>query len=182
MIYRRLAGLTVVVVAISLLAAADWPQWRGPNRDGVSKETGLLQKWPEGGPKLVWQVSDLGDGYSTPSVVGDRIYVLGSKGMDDESVHCLSASAGKTLWTTRLGNVGPNINANYPGARSTPTVDGDRLYALSSDGDLACLETTTGKIVWHKNIRQEFGGKTGWWAYAESPLIDGEVLVCTPGG
>jgi len=175
--------LSTVILSAALFAlAADWPQWRGPNRDGISKETGLLQQWPEGGPKLVWQVSDLGDGYSTPAVVGDRIYLLGSKGMDEESVYCLSAGDGKTLWKSRLGNVGLNQNALYPGARSTPTVDGDRVYAMSSDGDLACLEKSSGKIVWHKNVRQEFGGKTGWWAYAESPLIDGDVLVCTPGG
>jgi outer membrane protein assembly factor BamB len=165
-----------------VLLAADWPQWRGLNRDGVSKETGLLQQWPEGGPKLIWQVKDVGEGYSTPSVVGDRIYLLGSEGLDDESVYCLSATDGKTIWTTRLGKVGPNINAHYPGARSTPTIDGNRLYALSSDGDVACLETKTGKIFWQKSVRIEFGGKTGWWAYAESPLIDGDVLVCTPGG
>src|SRR5262245_26106938 len=179
--FRIFASAAVLAVSL-LLVAADWPQWRGPNRDGISKEIGLLSKWPEGGPKLIWQVKDIGDGYSTPSVVGDRIYVLGSKGMDEESVYCLSASDGKTLWTTRLGSVGPNTNANYPGARSTPTVDGDRVYALSSDGDLASLETKTGKIVWKKNLHQEFGGKTGWWAYAESPLVDGETLVCTPGG
>jgi outer membrane protein assembly factor BamB len=182
---RRVPALAVtgfLAFFALVITAADWPQWRGPNRDGVSKEIGLLLKWPEGGPKLLWQVKDLGDGYSTPSVVGDRLYVLGSKGMEDESVYALDVSGGKTLWTTRLGNVGPNINANYPGARSTPTVDGDRLYALSSDGDLACLETKTGKIVWQKNVRQDFGGKTGWWAYAESPLVDGETVVCTPGG
>jgi len=181
---RSFTLLLFAFVAVSCLVvvAADWPQWRGPHRDGVSSETGLLKEWPEGGPKLIWQVQDVGDGYSTPAVVGERIYLLGSKGMDDESVYCLSAGDGKTLWKSRLGNVGPNQNALYPGARSTPTVDGNRLYAMSSDGDLACLETSSGKTVWHKNVRQEFGGKTGWWAYAESPLIDGDVLVCTPGG
>jgi outer membrane protein assembly factor BamB len=179
--FRFLASAAVLAVS-SIAIAADWPQWRGPNRDGISKETGLLKEWPEGGPKPLWQVKDVGEGYSTPSVVGDRLYLLGSEGMDDESVRALNVSDGKTVWTTRLGNVGPNTNAHYPGARSTPTVDGDRLYAFSSDGDLACLETKSGKVVWQKNVRREFGGMTGWWAYAESPLIDGDTLVCTPGG
>src|SRR5262249_49317144 len=92
------------------------------------------------------------------------------------------AADGKTLWKTRIGKVGENRSANYPGSRSTPTFDGQRLYALSSDGDLACLEASTGKIVWHKNVVADFGGKNGVWAYAESPLIDGDVVVCTPGG
>lgn len=182
---NRCHGLAVVALVLTgsfFVAAADWPQWRGPDRDGVSKETGLLQKWPAGGPKLVWQSKDLGQGYGSPSVVGDRIYVLGSKGMDNEFVQALNVADGKTLWTSRVGNVGKNRSANYPGARSSPTVDGERLYALGSDGDLACLETKTGKVVWQKNLIKDFGGKNGVWAYSESPLIDGDVLVCTPGG
>jgi outer membrane protein assembly factor BamB len=176
------AVVALVLVGSFVVAAADWPQWRGPNRDGVSKETGLLQKWPEGGPKLLWQSKDLGQGYGSPSVVGDRLYVLGSKGMDNEFVQGLNVADGKSVWTTKIGNVGENRMANYPGARSTPTIDGERIYALGSDGDLACLETKTGQIVWQKNLKTDFGGKTGAWAYAESPLVDGDVVVCTPGG
>lgn len=164
-------------------ASSDWPQWRGPQRDGVSKETGLLKQWPKEGPKLVWQVNDLGDGYSTPSVVGDRIYLMSNQGMENEFVQARSTKDGKPIWTTRIGNVGnPNQNPPYPKARSTPTVDGKFIYALGSDGDIACLETGTGKIRWQKNIRQEFGGQPGEWAYAESPLVDGDVVVVTPGG
>ena len=162
--------------------AADWPQWRGPQRDGVSKETGLLKEWPAGGPRLVWQVNDLGEGYSTPAVVGDRLYLLSNKGTDDESVHALNAADGKPVWATRLGKVGPNQGPQYPGARTTPTVDGDLLYALGSDGDLACLETANGKERWRTNLRTVFGGQPGAWAYSESPLVDGDLLVCTPGG
>jgi outer membrane protein assembly factor BamB len=162
--------------------AADWPQWRGPNRDGISKEVGLLKKWPEAGPKLLWQSTELGQGYGSPAVVGDRLYVTGSKGMVDEFVQALNLADGKSLWTARIGKVGENQMANYPGARSTPTVDGERIFALGSDGDLACLETKTGKLVWTKNVKRDFGGKTGFWAYAESPLVDGDVVVCTPGG
>lgn len=175
----------VAVPSSAKLAAAnsDWPQWRGPNRDGLSKDTGLLKQWPKEGPKLLWQVNDIGDGYSTPSVVGNRIYLMSNIGMENEFVQALSTRDGKPVWTTRVGNVGnPNQNPPYPKARSTPTVDGNFIYALSSDGDLACLETRTGKIRWQKNIRKEFGGKPGEWAYAESPLVDGDVVVVTPGG
>ena len=178
------------LIAISLAAfctisvvAADWPQWRGPDRSGVSKETGLLKQWPAGGPKLLWQVNNLGDGYSTPVVVGSRLYMMSNTGMDNEYVQAISIADGKQIWTTRVGKVGnPDQNPPYPKARSTPTIDGDLLYALGSDGDLACLETKTGKIRWSKNLRQEFGGKPGEWAYAESPLVDGGVVVITPGG
>ena len=165
------------------MASFDWPQWRGPNRSGVSSETGLLKQWPAQGPKLLWQVNDIGDGYSTPSVVGSRIYLMSNRGMENEFVQALSTQDGKVIWTTRVGNVGnPKQEPNYPKARSTPTIDGDLLYALGSDGDLACLEAKTGKIRWQKNVRKEFGGQPGIWAYAESPLIDGDVVVITPGG
>jgi outer membrane protein assembly factor BamB len=107
---------------------------------------------------------------------------MANKGMDDEFVKALETKDGKEAWSTRVGKVGPNRGQNYPGARSTPTVDGESLYALGSDGDLACLETATGKVRWTKNLRTAFDGQTGNWAYAESPLIDGDVLVCTPGG
>ncbi len=178
--------LLLVAVGIGTLTpsarAADWPQWRGPHRDGISPETGLLSAWPKDGPKLLWQVKDIDYGYSTPAVVGERLYLLSNKGMDNEFVQALSVQDGKQVWATRLGKVGPNQGPQYPGARSTPTVDGERLYALGSDGDLACLETASGKVQWTKNLRTAFGGQTGQWAYAESPLIDGDTLVCTPGG
>ncbi len=164
-------------------SASDWPQWRGPERNGISNETGLLKQWPREGPKLIWQVNDIGDGFSTPSVSGTRIFVMSNEGMDNEFVQALSTQDGKVLWTTRVGKVGnPDQDPPFPKARSTPTVDGDLIYALGSDGDLACLETRSGRIRWQKNLRKEFAGKPGTWAYAESPLIDGDVLVVTPGG
>jgi len=165
------------------IAPSDWPQWRGPERDGISRESGLLKQWPKEGPKLLWQVSDIGDGFSTPSVVGTQIYLMSNRGMENEFVQVLSTEDGKPIWTTRVGNVGnPNQDPPFAKARSTPTVDGDFIYALGSDGDLACLEAKSGKIRWQKNIRKEFGGQPGEWAYAESPLVDGDVLVVTPGG
>lgn len=173
----------LVSLGFGILWASDWPQFRGPQRTGVSQETGLLKQWPKEGPKPLWQLADIGDGYATPSVVGSRVFILANRGMENEFVQALSVEDGKVLWSTRLGNVGsPNQEPPYPMARSTPTVEGDILYALSSDGDLACLETATGKTRWQKSLPREFGGKPGRWAYSESPLIDGETLVVTPGG
>jgi outer membrane protein assembly factor BamB len=163
--------------------ADDWPQWRGPERNGISKETGLLREWPGEGPKLLWKISDLGSGFSTPAVVGDRLFVLRNEGLEDEGVAALSAQDGRRAWLRRIGKVGnPRQQPNYPAARSTPTVEGDAVYALGSDGDLVCLGRDTGNMKWHRNLRTDFGGQPGIWAYAESPLIDGDTLICTPGG
>jgi outer membrane protein assembly factor BamB len=173
----------IALLAASCVLAADWPQWRGPQRNGISQETGLLKEWPKEGPKLLWQVKEIGSGYSTPALVGQRIYLLSNQGLENEYVQALDVKDGKQVWSTRLGKVGnPDQQPAYPGARSTPTVDGALLYALSSDGDLACLATATGKARWQKNLRTEFGGRPGRWAYSESPLIDGDALICTPGG
>ena len=178
----------VTLLALSLLTsgtvnAGDWGAWRGPARDGVSKEMGLRQSWPEGGPKMVWRVDQMGGGYSTPSIVGDRVYLLGNEGMDNEYVRALKVEDGSIVWSTRIGKVGlPDQKPSYPGSRSTPTVDGEKIYAFSSDGDLACLERSTGKVVWSRNVQADFGGQPGRWAYAESPLVDGDVVVITPGG
>jgi outer membrane protein assembly factor BamB len=171
------------LLAMSVASASDWPQWRGPDRNGISDEKGFRKEWPKAGPDLLWKVSDIGRGYSTPAVVGDRVYVLGSEGTENEFVETLSARDGKKLWSTRVGKVGnPKQNPNFPAARSTPTVEGDVVYALGSDGDLACIQASSGKVQWQKNLRKEFGGKPGTWAYSESPLVDGDTLVCTPGG
>ncbi len=170
-----LAGLLICSMA------ADWPQWRGPQRTGVSKETGLLKEWPKGGPKLLWEQKDIGDGYSTPAVVGDRLYLMSNR-EGKEYVVARSVADGAEIWTKEIGKVGPNKGPQYPGTRSTPTVEGDRIYALGSDGDLACLEKDKGTLVWTKNLRKNFAGAPGMWAYSESVLIDGDKVVCTPGG
>jgi outer membrane protein assembly factor BamB len=181
-ILTAIAALSLCFSSIPVVAA-DWPQWRGPERNGISRETGLLKQWPAAGPKLVWQVNDLGDGYATPAVVGTRIYLMSNQGMENEFVQARSTQNGKVIWTTRVGNVGnPNQDPSYPKARSTPTVDGERIYALGSDGDLVCLNAKDGKIRWQKSLRKDFSGQPGEWAYAESPLVDGDVVVVTPGG
>jgi outer membrane protein assembly factor BamB len=179
----RLAMTLGLLTGLSSLAAEDWSQWRGPHRNGITGETGLLQEWPHGGPKLCWQLEDIGSGYAAPAVVGDRIYVLANEGSDNEYVQALSTHDGALLWRTQLGKVGnPDQQPKFPAARSTPTVDGALVYALGSDGDLACVTAESGEIQWRRNLRTDFGGKPGDWAYAESPLIDGDRLVCTPGG
>jgi outer membrane protein assembly factor BamB len=171
----------IVVVALAGVACAtDWPGWRGADRTGVSSETGLLKTWPEGGPKLLWKATGLGGGFSTPSVAKGRIYLLGSKNKE-EYVIALDAKDGSQLWATKIGAAGKSGPPPYEGPRSTPTVDGEHLFVLGSDGDLACLDNA-GKIVWRINLEKDLGGQRGRWAYAESPLSDGDVLVCTPGG
>ncbi len=184
--------MLVLVAAVALPGAAqaqlkaslgDWPAWMGPDRTGVSQETGLLKQWPKDGPKLLWEVKDIGEGYSTPSIAAGKIFLMSNRGLKDEFALALSIQDGRKIWERRIGKVGPNTSpAQYPGARSTPTVDGDALYVLGSDGDLACLTAATGAVRWTKNLRTNFDGKPGEWAYAESPLIDGDVLICTPGG
>lgn len=180
---RRLLLGGVAFSCLALAAeGADWPQWRGPHRDGISDETGLLKEWPKEGPTEVWHDKAIGDGYSTPAVVGERLYLISNKGMDNEFVEARNVADGKPAWTKTIGKVGRNLGPQYPGSRSTPTVDGQRLFALGSNGDLACLEIAGGNPVWTKSLRTDFGGRPGMWAYSESPLVDGDVLVCTPGG
>src|SRR4051794_10822943 len=155
-------GILTACLLTALLHADDWPQWRGPERTGISKETGLLKEWPKDGPKLLWQRKDIGFGYSTPAVVGDRIYLLSNKGTDDEFVQALDVQDGHQVWSRHIGKVGnPNQFPSYPGARSTPTVEGTMLYALGSDGDLVCLDTAKGEVKWQKSLRKDFGGIPG---------------------
>jgi outer membrane protein assembly factor BamB len=158
----------------------DWPQWQGPDRTGVSKETGLLQEWPKGGPPLAWKVKGLGGGYSAPSVAAGRVFGMSYRGKD-EGVWALDEATGKELWWTRIADA---AKIGYgEGSRCTPTVDGDVLYALGTGGDLVCLAVKDGKEVWHKNLMKDFGGRyMANWGYCESPLIDGDKLICTPGG
>jgi outer membrane protein assembly factor BamB len=168
----------IACVLAATLTAADWPQWRGQKRDAHSTETDLLQQWPAGGPPLLWKTNGLGGGFSSVSVAGNRIFTMGDRG-DSSFIHALDLQ-GKPLWSTKVGK--PGGGGGYPGPRCTPTVDGAMVYALGQHGDLVCVEAATGKEVWRKNLGKDFGGAVGGWGYSESPLIDGEQLICTPGG
>jgi outer membrane protein assembly factor BamB len=173
-----LCCVSYILVAVLEASAADWPQWQGIDRTAVSKETGLLQAWPKEGPALAWKATGLGEGFSTPSIANGRIFTMGAKDKS-EFVICLDEKGGKELWNTRLGP--GNTGGGDPGPRCTPTVDGNLLYALGRRGTLVCLEVATGKEVWRKDMRKDFGGKVGGWEYSESPLVDGDKLICTPG-
>ena len=172
-ILRLLACVPLIALVAAPLVAEDWPQFRGPNRDGVSKEKGLLQSWPKEGPPLDWSAKGLGGGFSTVSVAKDRIYTLGNKGKETHLL-ALDRKNGAVVWTAEVGPEKGHLGC-------TPTVDGDRIYALGQMGDLVCI-SQDGKREWHRNIKQEFGGVIGSWDYCESPLIDGDQLIVTPGG
>jgi len=177
-----ITAVALAALTVSTLAAEfDWPQWRGPERTGISKETGLLKSWPADGPALVWKATGLGGGYATPSVAGGRIFGSGYRG-SDEFVWALDEKTGKEAWSVRTG--GAEKGVGYPeGPRTTPTIDGELLYTLSAGGRFTCLESVTGKQRWQKDFKSEFGGRMmSDWGFSESPLVDGEKVVCTPGG
>ena len=164
---------------VSMAQSAQWPQWRGPNRDGISKETGLLKQWPADGPPLVWKATGAGQGYSSFSVANGRLYTMGLRG-DREFVIAYDLANGKEAWATAHGGAFQNDRGNGP--RGTPTVDGDRIYALGGNGDLSALEARTGKIVWSKNVLKEFGGSNITWGISESPLVLGNKVLVNAGG
>src|SRR6516164_6426734 len=153
-------GGALVLFSSGFCSADDWPQWGGPDRNAMSKETGLLMTWPKEGPRLVWKAHGLGIGYSTPSVAEGRIFAMGNR-EQTEYVVCLEEMTGKELWASEVGPVRKEKNDDPPGPRCTPTVDGDRVYALGRSGDLVCLETATGKEVWRKDLRKDFSGEVG---------------------
>ncbi len=179
------ANTSITLLSSALLVSSaianDWPQWQGPDRTAISQERGLLQQWPQGGPPLVWKISGLGGGDGAPAVAAGRVFGMGNR--DDEIVWARSEAEGKALWVTRLG---PALRQQMPqgkeGPGCTPTVDGDRLYVEGMGGALACLQVNDGKIVWQRSLPRDFGGQVPMWSYRESPLIDGQKLICTPGG
>ncbi len=158
----------------------DWTQWRGPNRDAVSTDKGLLKKWDDNGPPLAWKATGIGERYSSVSLAGGKVFTMGDR-KNEEYVICLSGVDGKEVWATKIG--GGTGGGGYAGPRCVPAIDGDLLYALSGNGDLVCLETAGGKERWSKNFGKDFGGKMmSGWGFSESPLVDGDWLVCSPGG
>lgn len=176
--FSALLSLVATVATAPLALALDWPQWRGPDRTGVSQETGLLKSWPAGGPKLVWLYENAGKGYSAPAIVGGKFFTIGTRD-DAESLFILDANTGKELRVVKIGDVLENKWGDGP--RGTPTVDGDRVYALSGPGELACIGIADGKILWKVSM-SSLGGKVPNWGYTESVLVDGNKVLCTPGG
>lgn len=163
----------VVVLTISASSIAkDWPTWRGPNRNAIADETGLLSEWSDDGPPLLWQSEGLGGGMSSLAVVGNRIFTMGRRKGKCQLV-AVSREDGSELWATDVGGGNPNC---------TPTVDGDLIYALGREGDLVCANVQSGSILWRKSFPRDFGGRMmSGWGYSESPLVDGDRLIVTPG-
>ncbi|MFN0125746.1 MAG: PQQ-binding-like beta-propeller repeat protein [Verrucomicrobiales bacterium] len=161
------------------LVAADWPQWRGAERNGHSPDASILTPWPAGGPKRVWLFKNAGIGYSGFSIVGKRLFTMAARQGSEHAI-CLDPETGKELWATKLGPVYTNNWGDGP--RSTPTIDGEHAYALSATGILACLKIANGKEVWRVDFIKDFQGQLQDWGYTESVLIDGDQLICTPGG
>jgi outer membrane protein assembly factor BamB len=165
-----------------LSSGADWPQWRGPNRDDISHETGLLKSWPEGGPPLLWRCTDAGIGYSGPSVVGVRLFTMGARG-NEEFIFALDTATGKQVWSTPIG---PLFRNGYgDGPRGTPTVDTEfgLIYALGGQGKLICVDAASGAKRWEVDMYQDLAGQMmSGWGYAESLFADWDKLICTPGG
>ena len=168
------------------LAAADWPQWRGPQRDGTSTEKGLQEQWPKDGPPLLWSIETLGAGYSGPAVVGERLFIMGSNA-DGEYLAALRVDSGRELWRATLGPVFKNGWGNGP--RGTPTVAGDRVVALGAQGVLVCVALTSGKELWRTDLRKDHAGRLMHgnildidWGYSESPLVDDGRVTVSPGG
>jgi outer membrane protein assembly factor BamB len=184
MTMRKAVMLLAVTLALASAApsamlraglAADWPQWQGPNRDAVSTETGLLKAWPKEGPPLLWRMEGLGKGFSSVAIVGQTLYTMGDRG-GAQYILAFDLKAKKALWEAKVGKGWDD------GARCTPTVDGDMVYGLGTDGDLVAVQAADGKEVWRKNFGRDFGGHMmSQWGYSESPLIDGDKLICSPG-
>lgn len=174
--------LLVATAAAQTPGDFDWPQWQGPERNAISRESGLLTEWPSDGPPLVWKATALGGGDSTPSVAAGRIFGMSIRGQD-EVVWALAESTGQPLWVARLG---PALDQEWEQAKQgpgcTPTVDGERLYVLGMAGDLSCVRVDDGTILWQRSLAREFGAPVLAWSFRESPLIDGDKVICTPGG
>ena len=174
---RIVIAVSLVLITGSSLLAVDWPQFRGPTRDGQSPETGLMKKWPADGPKELWSADGLGKGYASVAVAEGVIYTTGVLG--SQGILFAFDLDGKPKWKVAYG---PEWTGSSPGSRSTPTVDGDRLYIMSGRGRIACHDAKTGKNIWHRDTLEEFKGKNIRWGIAESVLIENEKVICTPGG
>lgn len=177
--------LVIATTILSLSAIAsnrafdDWPQWRGPKRDGISAEHGLLKDWPAGGPPVAWRANGAGTGYSSFSSANGRLYTLGARG-GIEYLMAYEAETGKKMWEIPHGRRFSNDMGDGP--RSTPTVDGDRLYTFGASGDLSAVDAATGKVLWKMNLLDKFGGSNIRWGLSESPLVLSDRILVSPGG
>src|SRR6476620_10555819 len=177
---------SIFMLAVVAHSADSWPTFRGQQRTAIAPDKGLLDAWPEAGPKVVWQTAGAGRGYSSLAIVGGRIYTLGdapSTAEDkDEYLVCFNQADGKQLWKTKTGEAWNEGKPDWQSSRSTPTVDGDRVCVLSPRGMLVCCKTS-GEELWRKDMKKDFEGmKADGWGYSESVTIDGDKLICTPGG
>jgi outer membrane protein assembly factor BamB len=185
---RLLVFVTVLLVgsasgatvhALEPSSNKDWPQWRGPNRDNKSSQTGLRTDWKAQPPKLAWKIEGMGDGYASVSIVGDRLYTTGNV-KKSQSVIAVDLAKQKLLWTKPITEGNPKHQ--YEGSRCTPTIDGDHLYVVTSNGQISCMKALDGSIVWQKDFQKEWKGQLMTrWGFAESPLVDGDWVLCTPG-
>ena len=166
--------------AANIESTKDWPQFNGPRRDNISHESGLLKEWPKEGPPLAWKIAGVGEGYSSVSISNGKIFTAGDEGASSY-VFALNETDGKQLWKSKLGE--PGGGGGYAGPRGTPTVDGDLVYMIGQFGDLVCYQTTDGKEIWRTNVNKNLGGAMmSGWGNAESVVIEGDKLLCTPGG
>src|SRR5579862_6161306 len=183
---KHILAASILMLSLPLHAAgpapdADWSQWRGPKRDGISPDTGLLKQWPADGPPLAWKTTGIGTGYSSVTVLGDRLYTLGDIGAVS-NIQAINTSDGKILWTTPIGKTNDEDKSKqWDGNRASPATDGKLVIALGADGELVCFDLA-GKEKWRKDMHKDFNGAVGHWKYSESPLLDGDNVVVTPGG
>src|SRR5688572_24636080 len=182
---RAVAFVLPAALALSLPAVVsnraldDWPQWRGPNRDGRSAETGLLKQWPAGGPPLAWRATGAGEGYSSFAVASGRLFTLGAR-EGNEYLVAFDVASGKRLWEAANGRRFENDRGSGP--RGTPTVDGDRVYAFGASGDLSAVDAASGKVAWKVNVLSKFGGSNIQWGLSESPLVLTDRVLVNAGG
>ncbi len=176
-----LAVLALALASVAVPAASPaaepcpWPQWRGPDQQDISADTGLLASWPEGGPPKLWEIDRLGNSHSSFAICGGKLYTMGGM-RQGQCIVCVDPGEGKILWAAPLSTARGRPN-------STPTVNEGRVYAVTSDGMLGCVDAESGKLVWRTHLQKDLGGgKTPGWKFAESPFVDGDRLLCTPGG